>query len=170
MGSEQRQAAKKQMMVLMQEGYSRPRSRQSCRNPHQSIDCLPLVPPVRTTSERRPCMMAGVGTPPRCTRPSKRGLKADVGRRPTLPSSSLQRELNAHLGVLDGAGGLLLVAAAHETGLLVLLETAITPVRSRLPTHGCPPRAALGAVCSSRYSCSMRARLRRTRDEAKLHR
>src|SRR5215470_11366403 len=41
-----RQVAKKQMMVLMQEGYSRPRSRQSCRQPHQSIQRLPLVPTV----------------------------------------------------------------------------------------------------------------------------
>ena len=44
-----RQAAKKHMMVLMQKGYSRPRSRQSCRDPNKSIQRLPLVPTVPHT-------------------------------------------------------------------------------------------------------------------------
>jgi hypothetical protein len=91
-------------------------------------------------------------------------LEARYRPEPNLPISSLQKELNAHFGVLvsitplnrfraaqglerqparmeknqdrsstseqdwqDGAGGLLLVATVHETGLLAHLETAMAP-------------------------------------------
>jgi hypothetical protein len=58
-------------------------------------------------------MMGGTDTLPRCTSPSESGWKPDVGRRPGLPSSSLQKELNAHFGVLVSITHLNRIRAAH---------------------------------------------------------
>jgi hypothetical protein len=70
----------------------------------------------------------------------------------------------------DGAGGLLLVAAVHETGLLAHLETAIAPCLTQIP-H--PPlslslRAPRSLLLTLLFLNAVG--LRRTRDEASLHR
>jgi hypothetical protein len=69
----------------------------------------------------------------------------------------------------DGAGGLLLVAAAHETGLLVQLETAIAPCLTQTAHQRLSP------LCRSQRSLLLTllflnaVGLRRTRDKASLH-
>ena len=146
-------------------------------------------------------MMAGTGTPPRCTSPSKRGWKPGVMRSQACQAPRCRKSCTPTSGCWsaspisivsvrhmawkgnphgweknhgpssapeqswqDGAGGLLLVAAAHETGLLAQLETAIAPCL----TQTAHPR--LSPSCRSQRSLLLMllflnaVGLRRTRD------
>jgi transposase len=154
MEDEQRQEAKRQMMILMQAGHS-----------WQEASTLAGVPTSRSTAYRwfqRFCAQGEAalhdgrhGHTAKMHRPIRGWLEARCREEPSRPRSSLQKELRAHFGVLvssthlnriraaygvarqparmgknqdhssaperywqDGAGGLLLVAAVHETGLL----------------------------------------------------
>jgi len=99
MESEQRQTTKKQMMVLMQEGY-----------PWQEAASRAGIDISRSTAYRwfqqfRTQGEAALhdgrhGHIAKMHQPIREWLEARCRQEPSLPSSSLQKELNAHFGVL----------------------------------------------------------------------
>jgi transposase len=98
MESEQRQVAKKQMLVLMQEGY-----------PWQEAASRAGIQTSRSTAYRwfqqfRTQGEAALhdgrrGHIAKMHQPLRAWLEARCRQEPSLPSSSLQKELNAHFGV-----------------------------------------------------------------------
>jgi len=110
---EPRQRAKKQMMVLLQAGQPWQEAAQIAGVQTSRSTAYRWLQQFRTTSEKRPCTMGGTGTSPRCASPSRSGWKPGVGRRPSLPSSSLQKELNTHFAVLVSITHLHRIRAAH---------------------------------------------------------
>ena len=112
MESEQRQAAKKQMMVLMQEGYSwhEAASRAGIRISRSTA--YRWFQQFRTRGE------GGLhdgrhGHTAKMHKPIQAWLEARCREEPPLPSSSLQKELNAHCGVLVSITHLNRIRAAH---------------------------------------------------------
>ncbi len=112
MESEQRQAAKKQMMVLMHEGY-----------PWQEAASRAGIQTSRSTAYRwfqqfRTQGEAGLhderhGHIAKMHKPIREWLEARCRKEPSLPSSSLQKELKAHFGVLVSITHLNRIRAAH---------------------------------------------------------
>jgi transposase len=112
MESEQRQAAKKQMMVLMQEGY-----------PWQEAASRAGIRISRSTAYRwlqqfRTYGEAALhdgrhGHIAKMHKPIQEWLEARCHQEPSLPSSSLQKELNAQFGVLVSITHLNRIRAAH---------------------------------------------------------
>jgi transposase len=112
MESEQRQAAKKQMMVLMQEG-----------SPWQEAASCAGIRISRSTAYRwfqqfRTQGEAGLhdgrhGHIAKMHQPIRAWLQARCREEPGLPSSSLQQELNAHFGVLVSITHLNRIRAAY---------------------------------------------------------
>ncbi|HEX6556045.1 MAG TPA: helix-turn-helix domain-containing protein [Ktedonobacteraceae bacterium] len=99
MESEQRQAAKKQMMVLMQEGYpwqeaaSRAGIRISRSSAYRWFQQFRIQGEAALHDGRR-------GHIAKMHKPIQEWLEARCRQEPGLPSSSLQKELHAHFGVL----------------------------------------------------------------------
>src|SRR5436305_227830 len=99
MKDEQRQAAKKRMMALMQEGYS-----------WQEAVRLSGIQTSRSTAYRWFQQFRTQGEAvlhdgrhghiAKMPKPIREWLEARCREEPSLPSSSLQKELNAHFGVL----------------------------------------------------------------------
>src|SRR5947209_7029164 len=99
MKDEQRQAAKKRMMALMQEGYS-----------WQEAVRLSGIQTSRSTAYRWFQQFRTQGEAvlhdgrhghiAKMHKPIREWLEARCRQEPSLPSSSLQKELNAHFGVL----------------------------------------------------------------------
>ena len=112
MESEQRQVAKKQMMVLMQERY-----------PWQEAASRAGIRISRSTAYRwfqqfRTRGEAALhdgrhGHIAKMHKPIQEWLEARCHQEPSLPSSSLQKELNAHFGVLVSITHLNRIRAAH---------------------------------------------------------
>ncbi len=115
MESGQRQVAKKQMMVLMQEG-----------SPWQEAASRAGIRISRSTAYRwfqqfRTQGEAGLhdgrhGHIAKMHQPIREWLQARCREEPGLTSSSLQQELNAHFGVLVSITHLNRVRAAHGLG------------------------------------------------------
>jgi transposase len=112
MESEQCQAAKKQMMVLMQEGYrwQEAASRAGIRISRSTA--YRWFQQFRTRGEA--ALHDGrQGHTAKMHKPVQAWLEARCSEEPTLPSSSLQKELNAHFGVLVSITHLNRVRAAQ---------------------------------------------------------
>jgi len=113
MESEQRQAAKKQMMVLMQEGYpwqeaaSRAGIRISRSTAYRWFQQFRTQGEVALYDGRH-------GHIAKMHQPIREWLKARCREEPSLPSSSLQQELNAHFGVLVSITHLNRIRVAHD--------------------------------------------------------
>lgn len=206
MNDERRQAAKKRMVTLMQEGRS-----------WREAATLTGIQTSRSTAYRwfQQFRIQGEvdlydgrhGHIAKMHQPIREWLAARCREEPGLPSSSLQNELNAHFGVLvsithlnrirvvhglerqpaqmkknldhsstlerdwqDGAGGLLLVAAVHETGLLAHLETAMASLFD--PDFPSPPLPffALSAQLVAHLTLSQCRWLAPNERPARLHR
>ena len=128
MESEQRQAAKKQMMVLMQEGYSwhEATSRAGIRISRSTA--YRWFQQFRTRGE------GGLhdgrhGHTAKMHKPIQAWLEARCREESTLPSSSLQKELNAHCGVLVSITHLNRLRAA-----LGLARQAVERKKKHLPS------------------------------------
>ena len=99
MGSEQRQAAKKQMMVLMQEGslWQEAASRAGMRISRSTA--YRWFQQYRSQGEA--ALQDGRhGHIAKMHQPIREWLETRCRKEPSLPSSSLQKELKAHSGVL----------------------------------------------------------------------
>lgn len=113
MQDEQRQAAKKRMMALMQEGYS-----------WQEAVMLAGIQTSRSTAYRWFQQFRTQGEAvlhdgrhghiAKMHKPIQEWLEARCREEPSLPSSSLQKELNAHFGVLVSITHLNRIRAAHS--------------------------------------------------------
>ena len=112
MENEQRWIAKKQMMVLMQEGYpwqeaaSRAGIRISRSTAYRWFQQFRTQGEVALYDGRH-------GHIAKMHQPIREWLKARCREEPGLPSSSLQKELNAHFGVLVSITHLNRIRAAH---------------------------------------------------------
>jgi transposase len=112
MESEQRQVAKKQMMVLMQEGYpwqeaaSRAGIRMSRSTAYRWFHQFRTQGEVALNDGRH-------GHIAKIHQPIREWLQARCHQEPGLPSSSLQKELNAHFGVQVSITHLNRIRAAH---------------------------------------------------------
>jgi transposase len=115
MEDEQRQRAKKQMMVLMQEGYrgQEAASRVGVRVSRSAA--YRWFQQFRTQGEA--ALHDGRhGHTAKMHQPIREWLEARCREEPGLPSSSFQKELNAHFGVLVSITHLNRIRAAHGLG------------------------------------------------------
>jgi transposase len=112
MESKQRQTAKKQMMVLMQEGSpwqeaaSRAGSRISRSTAYRWFQQFRTQGEASLHDGRQ-------GHIAKMHQPIQAWLEARCREEPSLPSSSLQKELNAHFGMLVSITHLNCIRAAH---------------------------------------------------------
>ena len=99
MEDEQRQWAKKQMMVLMQEGYRGQEAASRAGVRVSRSTAYRWFQQYRTQGEA--ALHDGRhGHTAKMHQPIREWLEARCREEPGLPSSSLQKELNAHFGVL----------------------------------------------------------------------
>jgi transposase len=112
MESEQRQAAKKQMMVLMQEGHrwQEAANRAGIQTSRSSV--YRWFQQFRTQGEAA-LHDERHGHTAKVHQPIRAWLEARCREEPSLPSSSLQKELLAHFGVLVSITHLNRIRAAH---------------------------------------------------------
>src|SRR5215472_15805362 len=98
MGSEQRQAAKKQMMVLMQEGYRWQEAASRAGSRISRSTAYRWFQQYRTQGEA--ALHDGRhGHTAKMHQPIREWLETRCRKEPSIPSSSLQKDLNAHSGV-----------------------------------------------------------------------
>jgi transposase len=112
MESEQRQTAKKQMMVLMQEGHSWKEATNRAGIRISRSTAYRWFQQFRTRGEA--ALHDGRhGHIAKMHKPLLERLEARCREEPGLPSSSLQKELNAHFEVLVSITHLNRIRAAH---------------------------------------------------------
>src|SRR5437588_2573433 len=112
MEDEQRQRAKKQMMVLMQEGYRGQEAASRAGVRVSRSTAYRWFQQFRTQGEA--ALHDGRhGHTAKMHQPIREWLEARCRQEPGLPSSSLQKELNAHFGVLVSITHLNRIRAAH---------------------------------------------------------
>ena len=112
MKDEQRQAAKKRMMALMQEGYSWQEAARLSGIQTSRSTTYCWFQQFRTQGEA--ALHDGRhGHTAKMRQPIREWLEARCRQEPGLPSSSLQKELNAHFGVLVSITHLNRIRAAH---------------------------------------------------------
>ena len=112
MESEQRQTAKKQMMVLMQEGYRWQEAASLAGIRISRSTAYRWFQQFRTQGEA--ALYDGRhGHTAKMRKPIQEWLEARCREEPGLPGSSLQKELNAHFGVLVSITHLNRIRAAH---------------------------------------------------------
>jgi transposase len=112
MEGEQRQAAKKQMMILMQEGHPWQEAASHAGIRISRSSAYRWFHQFRTPGEA--ALHDGRhGHIAKMHQPIREWLETRCRKEPNLPSSSLQKELNAHLGVLVSITHLNRIRAAH---------------------------------------------------------
>ncbi len=112
MKDEQRQAAKKRMLALMQEGYSWQEAARLSGIQTSRSTAYRWFQQFRTQGEA--VLHDGRhGHIAKMHKPIREWLEARCREEPGLPSSSLQKELNAHFGVLVSITHLNRIRAAH---------------------------------------------------------
>ncbi len=113
MKDEQGQAAKKRMMALMQEGYSWQEAARLSGIQTSRSTAYRWFQQFRTQGEA--VLHDGRhGHIAKMHPPIQAWLKARCREEPSLPSSSLQQELNAHFGVLVSITHLNRIRVAHD--------------------------------------------------------